>query len=253
MTPDQYVQQIIAKYTAPTGQFSPAERAATAIAPALRAWASTSLDNLSFSGSYAKGTAVRPGTDIDLFISLKAGTTASLKDIYESLHQFALAKGWSPRRQRVSIGITYLDLAIDLVPARIQAGYQNFHSLYNSRTGTWTQTNVARHISLISSSGKVQEIKAVKIWRNLRQLDFPSFFLELTVLEALKGRSTSALADNVFQALRYISSSLPTARVQDPSNTNNIISDDLSPQEKQWVVSHAQQAMQASDWSQIIW
>lgn len=119
-------------------------------------------------------------------------------------------------------------MKLDLVPGKIQTGYQNYHSLYKRRTDSWTQTNVKLHIDTVSKSGRVNEIRAVKIWRNLHSLDFPSFFLELVVLEALKGKSTTNLAENVLSALRYIGNSLPTVRILDPSNTNNLISDDMT-------------------------
>ena len=41
--------------------------------------------SISPSGSFAKGTANRSGTDIDLFISLSESTPETLKEIYDSL------------------------------------------------------------------------------------------------------------------------------------------------------------------------
>jgi hypothetical protein len=253
MTQDQYVEQVLAKYAVATGPYSQPERVASAIAPVVRNWAGTSLAGLSFSGSYAKGTPVHGGTDVDLFISLNANTTATLKQIFESLFQLATSNGWSPRRQDVSIGITSSGMSVDLVPGKIQSGYQNYHSLYRSKVDSWTQTNVSLHVDTVKNSGRAKEIRAVKIWRNLHRLDFSSFYLELTVIESLKGRSLGNLGANVLHALEYIGASLPSARVVDPANTNNIISNDYTDAEKRAIAAQATRSRSRAHWEQIIW
>jgi hypothetical protein len=253
MTPNEYVSQILNRYAVPRGNTSLSERNASAIAPSIRQWAGMWFSDLSFSGSYAKGTGVLGTTDIDLFISLKSDTPNNLKDIYDGLYKFATNQYWSPRRQNVSIGITYNGSKIDLVPARIQSGYQNYHSLYRSKKDSWTQTNVSLQIDKVRNSGRVNEIRAVKIWRNLHSLDFPSFFLELMVIDALYQRSTTTLAENVIAALRYISNSIQSTRIVDPSNTNNVISEDLSASEKAVIASQASRSCQEQYWERIIW
>lgn len=253
MSGDEYVSQVLKKYEVLKGQLSPAEQTANKIAPVIRRWAGSWLHSIGFSGSYAKGTAVRGGSDIDIFISLKSDTPGTLKDNYDKLAQFASQNGWSPRRQNVSIGVNNNGVAVDLVPARIQAGYQNWHSLYKSKSNNWTQTNVALHISTVGNSNRIDEIRAIKIWRNLRGIDFPSFYLELTVINALYGHRTNTLASNVLTALRYIADSLPSARVDDPANTNNCISADLTLAEKQTIASKARVSAQAPNWGEIIW
>ncbi len=235
------------------GPNSPAVKAAKAVAPTIKQWAGAYLSTLSFSGSYAKGTAINSGTDIDIFISLTAQTPNTLKEIYNSLYRQVERKGWEPRRQNVSIGISYGNIWIDLVPARIQPGYRNWHSLYKRKSDSWTQTNVAAHINAVSKSGRTNEIRAVKIWRNLNSLDFPSFYLELVVIEALKGRSRTALAVNVLHALEYLSSYLTTTRIVDPGNTNNVISDDLSQTNKRKIAKQAADSVQQQYWENIIW
>jgi hypothetical protein len=50
----------------------------------------------------------------------------------------------------------------------------------------------------------------------------------------------------------YLRDSFADARVTDPANTNNIISDDLTAAEKASVKAAAVRALGASDWSQIV-
>lgn len=253
MTQDEYVESILNKYQVATGPNSPAERVANVIIPSLKQWAGLQLAGIQFSGSYAKSTAVSIGTDVDLFISLKSTTAGTLKEIYDSLFNAASKAGWTPRRQNVSIGISHSGLDIDLTPGRIQEGYQNYHSLYRRRVDSWTQTNVALHVQTIRNSGRTREIRAIKVWRQIQSLDFPSFLLELTVLEALKGRRQDTLAANVLAALSFIGENLPSLRLVDPANSNNVVSSDLTANEKSTISQKAATSAKQPSWSSILW
>lgn len=253
MTADQYVGSTIAKYAVPRGPSSPAEQLGVAVAGPVRTWAGGQLNALEYSGSYAKGTGVHGVSDVDVFISLKSDTSNALKEIYNSLFDLAQRQGWSPRRQNVSIGVTINATRGDLVPGRLQAGYQNYHSLYLAKRDTWTQTNVALHIDRVSNSGRRDEIRAIKVWSALRGLDFPSLYIELFTIQALAGRSQASLADNTLHVLRTMGASLPQTRVEDPANTNNVISDELGLAEKQRIAGLAAQSVAERSWGAIIW
>lgn len=253
VTPDQYVESVLAKYAVPRGPNSPAEQLGTTVAGPVRSWAGEQLNVLEYSGSYAKETGVRGISDVDVFISLKSDTKETLKDLYEMLFSLAQQNGWSPRRQNVSVGVTVNGTRGDLVPGKVQAGYKNYHSLYVRKQDSWTQTNVTLHVDSVRNSGRLKEIRAIKIWRLLHNLEFPSLYLELLVIDILSGRSRSTVAENVLHALRTISSSLVSTRVVDPANTNNILSDDLTQAEKLRVASMAAQSAREQFWEKIIW
>ena len=253
MTGDQYVESVLAKYAVPRGPTSPAERLGATVSGPIRSWAGQQLSALEYSGSYVKETGVRGISDVDVFISLKSTTTNTLKDIYNSLHGLALQQGWLPRPQNVSIGVSINGARGDLVPGKIQAGYQNYHSLYLRKRDSWTQTNVALHVDTVRASGRLREIRAVKIWRMLHGFDFSSLYLELFTIQALSGHSRSSLAENVLRALRTIGTSLASTRVVDPANTNNILSDELTQAEKQRIASLAAQSARQQYWKDIIW
>lgn len=250
MTADQYVRSILDKYAVSR---LGAEAAGNSVAPTIRTWAGTQLSSLMFSGSYAKGTANNLGTDVDLFISLRSDTAGSLQQIYESLYSCAKESGWNPRRQNVSVGISYAGSKIDLVPGRIQNGYQNYHSLYKSKSASWTQTNVKLHIDMVAGSHRVEEIRAIKIWRDLHSLSFPSFYLELFVIDALSGKTRGNVASNVYSALLAIGSTLGARRIIDPANSNNVISDDLTASERTAVARQANASAAKPYWREIIW
>lgn len=158
MTADQYVESVLAKYAVPQGSSSPAEQLGVVVAGPLRSWANRYLHALQYSGSYAKKTGVHGISDVDIFISLKSDAPGTLKELYNQLYRFANEQGWWPRQQNVSVGVTINGTRGDLVPGKLQAGYQNYHSVYLRKSDSWTQTNVALHIDTVRNSGRLREI-----------------------------------------------------------------------------------------------
>lgn len=254
--PAQYLQTVLQQKTAVITPNSSAVLAANTIAPLIRAWGGQQIDFLGVSGSYAKGTAVKGGTDIDLFISLKSTLNMTLADIYQNLHQYVRQNGHPfARAQNVSIGLYVNGINVDLVPAKQQDAASGDHSLYKRKTNSWTKTNIQKHIQVVSQSGRLSEIRLIKLWRNQNNLDFPSFYLELVVIEALRGYGyVPAFGDfsgNIVRILTYLKDSFKTARIIDPANTNNVISDDLSQNEKALIAQAASTAL-IGNWDNFI-
>lgn len=257
MTADSYLQTILNREAVDTGPLSPIRGVHGVILPYIQQWAGQWLVGMTPSGSFAKGTANLSGTDIDLFISLSPQTPDTLKTIHDTLFTKMTEAGGQPRRQNVSInvgvivnGIRY---SVDLVPAKQQDGRSQDHSLYRRKADTWTKTNVYRHINTVSGCGRIPEIRVLKLWRNQAGLDFPSFYLEMTAINALSGMwATTSLADKVWAVFKYLNEKFETARVIDPANTNNILSDDLTAAEKKIIKAAAARALAATDWNQIV-
>src|ERR1700747_1147287 len=112
-------------------------------------------------------------------------------------------------------------------------------NLFNKRSGHVVSTDIARHIHLVANSGRQAEICALKIWRDRRSLDFPSLYLECTVLHALATDRFGQLADNVLTVLRYLSHGVEQAIVPDPATADNILSNDLSANDKKAIATAA--------------
>jgi hypothetical protein len=254
MPGDQYIAQILAKYVVPRGPGSPAMNALGVVLPSLKKWANVYLSTVGPSGSFAKGTGVLGTTDLDVFVGISNSAPENLQEIYESLYKWAQNELWFPQRQNVSIGITWLGARVDLVPGKRQANQTTDYSLWKNKQQTWRQTNVATHIATVSKSGRINEIRALKIWRKCHNLDFPSFYLELTVIDALWGRPQGTnLAANVSKCLEYIRDSLETASVIDPANTANVVSDDLTAAEKKKIAQTAGKSRNEPYWEQVLW
>lgn len=250
MSSDQYLLNILARETVDTSQVSPVRSVIAALRPTLNAWGGTALQGVSPSGSFAKGTANASGTDIDLFLSMAHNTNATLKEIYDSL--FAHMRSYQAKKQNVSINVRVNGYDVDLVPAKLQNTWSQDHSLWRHRADTWTKTNVQTHIAHVRGSGRINESRILKLWRDQNGLDFPSFYLEMTVIDALSTSGTGGLASNVLQALSYLNERFANARVVDPANTNNILSDDVTATEKSKIKAAAQRSLNAQTWGEIV-
>lgn len=253
MTPDQHLRQVLANNIVDMGPNSPVRQMRAAFLPLLRNWAGNYLLSVEPSGSFAKGTAVRSGTDIDLFISLHPTTPDTLQNIHNTLIKAVQAAGFSPKRQTMSIGVRDANnhYDVDLVPAKKRADNTGDHSLYHHKSGTARKTNIGRHVNQVLYSGRLDEIRLLKIWRNQKRLDFPSFYLELTVIAALVGRPIGNLADNVAHVLIYLRDTFPNARVADPAVPTNAVSDDLTVAERLLIKKAANDALKQT-WTQLI-
>ncbi|TWT20316.1 nucleotidyltransferase [Luteimonas marina] len=244
---DEYLRQVLLRHAVDYGPASPVRRVQLALMPTIHQWGGQQIIQIAPSGSFAKGTAVHSGTDIDLFVSLSSTTNETLAQIYNTLFNALAAAGVQPQRQNVAIKVRVNGYDVDVVPGKRQSQFGDDHSLYSNRSGTWLQTNVARHVNLVSGSNRLAEIRLLKIWRNRRGLDFPSFYLELVVLRALNGQRIGNLSHNVFTVLQFIRDHITTARFVDPANTNNVISDSVSAAGKQSLANAARAAL-TSTW-----
>ena len=252
-----YLDGILAREAVDTGPYAPARNVMTTLQPILQRWGGSYLREISPSGSFAKGTANRSGTDIDLFLSLRPETPDTLSEIYNSLDAALKQAGYRTRRQNVSINVRVTTssgslIDVDLVPAKQQNTYSSDHSLYRRKADTWTKTNVAVHIATVIQGGRQLETRVLKLWRNQKSLDFPSFYLELATIEALRSTYGGTLGERVSLVLRYLRDTWPNSRFVDPANTNNVISDDLTTAEKRAVSSAADRAIAAPTWAEVV-
>jgi hypothetical protein len=250
MTADQYLTQVINKYRS---NETSAKDQVSLIYPTIQRWGNQYLIEAIYSGSIAKGTAISLGTDADVFISLSSNTPGTLADIYNTLYNALVQAHYQPRKQNVSISINSGGYQIDLVPGRRQSQYGYDHNLYKNKANTWTQTNVKTHVNHVAGSNRISEIKLTKIWRQLNNLEFPSFYLELAVIDCLSGKSYSDLSGNFWHILDFLSGDFVNRRYLDPANTNNVISSDLSSSEKLVIRSAAIAARTKQHWAQIVW
>lgn len=250
---NSYLQSLLSVHRAPTGPSGPGERVRRDLQRVIVGWAGQQLLGLSVSGSYAKQTAIRGGTDVDLFASLRADTSSSLKDIYLSLAAYLPRWGYTVRQQNVSLGITHQGLKVDITPGRRQTGAVDDHSLYVRRLDTWMQTNVATHVRVVGGSGYTDAIVLLKRWRECQQLEFLSFALELAALRGLSEQPAGNLETQLVVALTFFRDQIRSCQLLDPANSNNNLADELTSNERLRIANAAARTLAATTWQEVIW
>jgi hypothetical protein len=251
-TVDQYAASIVEKYHVAADTGSPSHRAVDQIIPMLKQWGKQYLLGITLSGAYAKNTAISLSSHVDVLIALSPVPNMEMKNIYWSLFEYLTDRDLRPRTRHATIQVQSKGLMVDLIPAYRERGTSGL-LLFNKKLGAAVHTDVAEHVHLVANSGRQQEICALKIWRERNTLEFPSWYLELTVLRALESERFGQLADNVITTLRYLAGRFEQTSVRDPANADNIVSDDLSAAEKKAIAKAARKALYDENWKKIIW
>jgi len=253
MKADDYIREVLSKYTKENKPRTLLLQEIEKFIGKIRGWAGEVLHSISFSGSYFKGTYLSGIDDIDLLISLDLRTQGTLNEIYNNLFNYLQSENYSPFKNEFSIGVVDSGFSFDLMPS-----FKNFNSatgdiLISCKNNKCIQTNIDAHNKLILNSGKLNEIIAIKIWRNLNRLKFPTLYLELCVLDALHRSSKNQLAKNFIAIIEYFLEFFMDTKITDPVNSQNIISDLLIQEEKTLIVQAAQETRNRANWADIIW
>jgi hypothetical protein len=243
---------MVEKYRIIPDTKSASHRAADDVLPLLKKWGKEHLLGLTLSGAYAKNTAITLSSHVDVLIALSPVPGMDMKNIYWSLFKYLGDQDLHPHTRDVSIRMQSRGVNVDLIPA-CRDHESPGNTLFHKRTGRAIRTDIARHVHLMANSGRQQEICAFKIWRERMSLDFPSLYLELTVLRALGAERFGQLAENILAVLRYLSHRFEQAVVADPANSDNIVSNDLSAADKQAIATAARDALDDENWKKILW
>jgi len=252
-----YLLQILQKYQA--RDLSKHIDAIAQLKATLQKWAGGCFLEIKISGSRAKGTAISLASDVDFMVSLKSGCNENrggLKSIHTSLYAKLVQEYRFVRKQNVSLRINLSGIEVDITPARKQVGNTNNHNLYVSKFDTWKQTNIQKHIVDIQRSGRTPEIKLIKIWRELNKLEFPSVYLEYLIIDTIllnKPKDVANLKNNIIHIFTELARNVGNplnARVIDPANTGNVLSDLLNQKEKAIIISAAKRSLE-QQWNQV--
>lgn len=215
-------------------------------------WAGRHLLEIFPVGAIQKRTANSGGIGIDFAVALSPKTPHAMPVIYRSMENALQRAGHKPKRRNVSLAIDLHGTEVDLVPVKRESFTSEMHELYSVRRDTVMKSNLARNNRDIRESGRLEEIRVLKLWRDQLGLDFPSFYLELSVLAALRGRPTGELADNVWVTFGYLEKHFFARAALDPSHAINLVSDELTREQKLTIRDAAAAARAMRAWSDII-
>jgi hypothetical protein len=206
-----------------------------------------------YGGSYGKDTIIREQYDLDVIVYWPKDTTYTIKGIYDGVGQQLRTQWTYVNSKTVAWELPFQEgFHIDVVPGRaLDASYREAN-LYRTDTGTTLKTSLKTHIDTIKDSGRREVVRLMKLWRIRRGVPFKkSFLLELMTINGCSGTSRYDLPAQVMAALSYVRDNIQNAEIKDPANSNNVLSDDLSPSDKWSIRQAAQAAIEARTWDQV--
>ena len=252
MTADDYLRQILAREAVDDGPGAPLRLLEADIVNILGDWLGDDLQEVAPDGAFEKGTANASGVGIDFLATIKPDCPTPIEGLYESLHMHLHALGLAPVRRPVSIGIPLEGTMVDIIPARLLPGRPTELRLYNERLESDFDTSLLWHRHDVRKSGRAEEIRLIKLWRDQNGLELPTLYLELSVMAALRGKPPGTLAINLWSVLAHLATLFVARAVIDPANANNIVSDVLDSAGKQKIRAAAQATMAQRAWQHIV-
>jgi predicted nucleotidyltransferase len=193
-------------------------------------------------GSTQKGTAII-GSDIDIILRFKKNATkiGEMPLVVEEFltNEFNDSKLIKVRDQEYSYGLFFKingeSKRIDIVPMReIENGYGDAY-IFSKVSSSIKKTNSKRQNKILSFTEKQKKIiKLIKGLKMDNSLQIQSTLIEHMVLKAFEQEIIPhSLEKALLTVIDFIAKRIVSIRIVDPANTNNIISDNLSLQEKE--------------------
>ena len=207
-----------------------------------------------YGGSYAKNTMVNLSFDLDLVVYFPPTDMFTVKVLYESVERRLVEKSYKLSRHNVALRLPYDGgFYVDVVVGRAMDSTYRYANLYASERDTTKQTSIKTHIDLVRRNGGYQEVvRLLKIWKMRHNLNVGSFLLELATARALQN-NRGDLENRFVTVLEFLRDRLTTARLEDPANSSNVITDDISSAAKSAIQQQAARSCAANTWQQVVW
>ena len=206
-----------------------------------------------YGGSYAKNTMIKASYDLDIVLYWPSDSPYSLQSLYR-VAESVLDKNWDVvKKKKVGLEIPFKgDFHIDVIPGKFSSKDENYAYLYNNKTRGRFQTSIYVQVDYVKKSKRQDAIRLMKLWKKRKNVPIKTFILEICVIEGCKGIDRSKLEYQLIATIKYIRDNIQNIRMLDPTNSNNIISDDLSKETKNRIKNLAVQAIDAKSWNQVL-
>jgi hypothetical protein len=193
-------------------------------------------------GSFAKHTAIAAQFDLDVVVYFPAHIDLGPRDLYDAVEGRLRAAGHLPVRHNVSLRLRYTPAwHIDVVPGRAIEDDYEYARLWSVEREASRQTSLKRHIEHARSLDR-DTLRLLKLWRWRNAVPVGSFILELAAARALR-RYAGPIEERFARVLRFLATEFETARLVDPANSANIVTEDLDWWRKRDIAAAAEQAL----------
>ncbi|MFA4974269.1 MAG: hypothetical protein WC683_16805 [bacterium] len=206
-----------------------------------------------YAGSVAKGTAIRVSYDLDMVLYFPAESAMSISECYEAVERRLRSARRRPKRRNVALRVQHPGFHVDIVPGKTLKSDSRYANLYVSGARTTRQTSIEQHVAHVREGGLRDVLQILKLWRVRHKVPIGSFAIELATAEALRGYQDPKLDRRVMRVLEFLRDDFQSARLLDPANSNNIISDLVSLHNKRRVAEIAARGCSEDFWKHVVW
>ena len=204
-----------------------------------------------YGGSFAKGTAIAVQFDLDVVMYFPPETPAGPRELYEAVEARLRAAGRATARHNVALRLRYTPgWHVDVVPGRALDPDYEYAALWAAERCASRRTSLRRHIACARALDR-DTLRLLKLWRCRQAVPVGSFVLELAAERALRGFA-GTLEERLARVLRFLAEELAEARLVDPANSNNVVSDDLEWSRKRDIAAAAARAL-SGPWQRAVW
>jgi hypothetical protein len=205
-------------------------------------------------GSFAKRTAIAAQFDLDVVVYFPAETRGTPRELYETVEERLRAAGHVPERHNVSLRLRYTPAwHIDVVPGKAVDAEYECARLWASERDSTRQTSLKRHIEYARGLDR-DTLRLLKLWRWRNAVAVGSFVLELAAGRAHFGGAalSGCLEERFARVLRFLAEELEDARLVDPANSANVVSEELEWWRKREIAEAAEKAL-GGPWERVVW
>ncbi len=205
-------------------------------------------------GSFKKKTMIKRHYDLDMFIIWTQGFIPlnEIEDLFYMVKD-ALNTKWNRLlKKRVGWRIPYEnEFHVDVIPSIKDENNSNFSYLYNCYENTTLRTSMQVHMEQIEKYNRRDVIKLIKLWKYRRDVPIKTFLLEVITHLACYNVTRESLSDQLEVVFEFIAENIVNRSFYDPANRNNIITENLTLQEKYEIKDKANNALNREYWGQI--
>ncbi|MHA2179982.1 MAG: SMODS domain-containing nucleotidyltransferase [Promethearchaeota archaeon] len=205
-------------------------------------------------GSFKKKTMIKRHYDLDMFIIWKPEFIPlnEIKDLFYMVRD-ALNTNWARvEKKRVGWRIPFEnEFHVDVIPSIEDENDSTFSYLYNCYEKTMLKTSMQVHIAFIEKYDCRDVIKLLKLWKYRRKVPIKTFLLEIIIHLASFNFKSESLSDQLEAVFEYIANNIVNKPFYDPANSNNIITNNLTLEEKYEIRDKANNALNRECWGQM--
>ncbi len=205
-----------------------------------------------YGGSYKKETMIKAAYDLDVVIHWRPDFGYDLESLYE-LTRRTLQQNWrNVRQKRFGWQIHFDgDFHIDVIPGKFSSTDGRYAYLFNSDRQGRFQTSIQIQSEFVLDSRRQDAIRLMKLWKVRKDVPIKSFILEQLVIKGCSGLSREFLEPQLSDALKFIADNILSIRLEDPANSNNIITEDLTIEQKYRIRNLAIDGLNARNWGEV--